>query len=272
MIHNLGTIEGKVLLFGGVYSNLQALEALLVEVEKLEIPTSNMICTGDVIGYCAQPEEVSQLMRAHHITTIAGNVEQQLREGEEDCGCDFEKGTTCDSLSKTWYPYAQIHISKETKNWLNTIPLNVSFTFGNKKCVVVHGSYFNISEFIFESTPWEIKAPNFTETKADLIIAGHCGLPFVETQQNKTWLNPGVIGMPANDSNTAVWYALMEEVNGEIKITHHQLEYDFEKASRLMEEANLPNEYSLTLKTGIWDNCDILPEMETNNQGKKIKF
>lgn len=272
MIKDLGNISGKMLLFGGVYSNLQALEALLKEVEKNDIPTSNMICTGDVIGYCAQPEEVSQLMRKHNITTIAGNVEQQIRDGEENCGCDFEEGTTCDSLSKTWYPFAQTHISEETKKWLETIPLNVTFTFGGKKCSIVHGSYFNISEFIFKSTPWEIKEPNFTKTKADLIIAGHCGLPFVETKHKKTWLNPGVIGMPANDKNTSVWYAILEEKNGEINITHKQLEYDFQTAAQLMEKANLPTEYSLTLQTGVWDNCDILPEMETKNQGKKIQF
>ena len=84
--------------------------------------------------------------------------------------------------------------------------------------MVVHGSYFNISEFIFKSSPWAVKEPNFTETNADLVISGHCGLPFSETHDNKTWINPGVIGMPANNGNTAVWYAILEEVNGEIKI------------------------------------------------------
>lgn len=271
-MQELGNIEGKVILFGGVYSNLQALEALLKEADKLGVPYSNLICTGDIIGYCAQPEEVSQLMRKHNIRSIAGNVEQQLREEEEDCGCDFEEGTTCDSLSKTWYPYAQIHISEETKSWLDTIPLNISFTFGNKKCVVVHGSYFNISEFVFKSSPWETKDPNFAKTEADVIIAGHCGLPFVDRNENKTWLNPGVIGMPANDGNTTVWYATLEVVNGEIEMTHHSLAYDFNTAASLMVKAQLPSQYSLTLKTGIWDNCDILPEEETKNQGKEIDF
>ncbi|MBD0779987.1 metallophosphoesterase family protein [Maribacter sp. ANRC-HE7] len=272
MIQNLGTLTGKILLFGGVYSNLQALEALLDVAHNLNISSRNMICTGDIIGYCSQPEEVCDLMRKNNIKTIAGNVEEQLREGEGDCGCDFEEGTICDSLSKQWYPYAQQQISKSTLHWLKTIPMQMKFRFAAKNFWVVHGSCFNISEFIFKSTPWEVKERNFIKTNADIIIAGHCGLPFTDSQGDKTWLNPGVIGMPANDGNTTVWYAVLEEVNGKIEISHHPLQYNFEMASTLMDNHELPKEYSNTLKTGIWDNCDILPDMETSHQGKEIRF
>ena len=38
--------EGKILVFGGVYSNLQALEALQKVAEKEGILPENIICTG----------------------------------------------------------------------------------------------------------------------------------------------------------------------------------------------------------------------------------
>jgi hypothetical protein len=38
----------------------------------------------------------------------------------------------------------------------------------------------------------------------------------------------------------------------------------------LMLEKGLPASYAKTLLTGIWDNCEILPEKETRNQGKPI--
>ena len=86
---NLGKINGPLLVFGGVYSNFQALEALLIMAEIHQIPSSNLICTGDVVAYCAQPEESVQKMNDLGIKSIAGNVELQLRDGLADCACDF---------------------------------------------------------------------------------------------------------------------------------------------------------------------------------------
>ena len=62
-IIDLGKISGKTLLFGGVYSNLQALEALKQIAEKENINPENCFCTGDIVGYCAQPEETVQLFK-----------------------------------------------------------------------------------------------------------------------------------------------------------------------------------------------------------------
>ncbi|MEH6406960.1 MAG: metallophosphoesterase, partial [Leeuwenhoekiella sp.] len=54
-IENIGQLSGKVLLFGGVYSNLQALEKLKNIAENLGILPENCLSTGDIVGYCAQP-------------------------------------------------------------------------------------------------------------------------------------------------------------------------------------------------------------------------
>ena len=39
-----------------------------------------------------------------------------------------------------------------------------------------------------------------------------------------------------------------------------------------MESKPLPQTYKETLKSGIWDNCEILPEVEANLQGFEIEF
>jgi hypothetical protein len=37
-----------------------------------------------------------------------------------------------------------------------------------------------------------------------------------------------------------------------------------------MNENGLPKAYSETLATGFWDNCEILPDIETEEQGKVL--
>jgi len=273
MIQYLGNINGPVLAFGGIYSNLQALEALKAEADALGIPPTNNVCTGDLAGYCAQPIEVFQLVNKWGIRAIAGNVEVQLRDEAADCGCDFRDGSRCDVFSRQWYPYTNSLMTDDIRDWLHALPTNIVFTFQRHQFVVVHGAYRGISDYVFRSTPWAKKAETMDATGTNGVIAGHCGLPFHHVQDGRYWLNPGVIGMPANDGNTSVWYmVLWPEGQDGFRIEHRQLSYDFATASQRMLDQQLPSEYAQTLRTGIWDNCEILPPEETALQGQPIEF
>lgn len=271
-IEHIGKLSGKVLLFGGVYSNLQALEKLISIAEYENISPENCICTGDIVGYCAQPEETVQLFKLWNARSIAGNVEIQLRESAEDCGCDFRKGSRCDGFSQQWYPFAQSKLSKSSLEFMATLPDHISFEYAGKKAMVVHGSYFNTSEFIFKSTPWERKQTNFEATKSDVIIAGHCGLPFHNQQKKLLWLNPGVMGMPANDGTPSVWYAILDDKQDSFNFKHHSFKYKHKLTSKLMQNGLLPEEYARTIITGIWDNTEILPAVESGWQGFGINL
>lgn len=271
MLH-CGEKEGKILVFGGVYSNLQALEALKAVAEKGGFAPAQIICTGDVVGYCAQAEACVQLVRDWDIHCIAGNVELNLAENTDDCGCNFNEGSRCDVLSRQWYPYAQAQLSNASLDWMRDLPQYLQFDFYHKKVVVLHGSYSNTSEFIFESTPWEIKLQNFQSTQADIILAGHSGLPFTTIKNGKYWLNSGALGMPANDGTARVWYMILSHNEQGVQAQIKALNYDYKKANQAMLEQPLPASYAQTLLTGIWDNCEILPLAETKAQGAALRF
>ena len=271
-IIDIGKISGKVLLFGGVYSNLQALEALIAVAESEGIPPENCICTGDIIGYCAQPEETIHIFKNWNARSIVGNVEIQLRDDEDDCGCDFREGSRCDGFSQQWYPYAKSKLSKDSLDYLDTLPDHIKFTMGDQKVTVVHGSYFNVSEFIFKSTAWATKHSNFEATESDIIIAGHCGLPFKHKNNNKLWINPGVIGMPANDGKPNVWFAVLDDSVKPLQVNFRKLDYNHTLTNKLMLNGLLPESYAKTIVSGIWDNMEILPEAEKQQQGKPLEL
>lgn len=269
-INNIGQLSGKILLFGGIYSNLQALEALITVAESENIPPENCICTGDIVGYCAQPEETIQRFKKWNAKSILGNVEIQLKNDEDDCGCDFREGSRCDNLSQQWYPYAKSKVSKDSIDYLKTLPDHIQFQINDKKVTVVHGSFFNVSEFIFKSTPWDIKQNNFDATKSDIIISGHSGLPFQHKNDGKLWINSGVIGMPANDAQPNVWYAVLDSVNKPLSVDFRKLKYNNELTYKLMCNGILPESYAKTIISGLWDNMEILPETERSLQGKTL--
>ena len=267
---DIGQLKERILVFGGVYSNFQALEKMRKIAEAEQIPPSNIICTGDIVGYCAEPDKCLQAIKNWGIHSILGNVEIQLRDDAADCGCNFDDASRCDLLSKQWFTYAQQNISPSSKSWLHSLPDYLTFTFAGQQITVVHGSYTETSEFIFKSTPWPVKQQQLQAANADVILAGHCGLPFSTVQETKHWLNAGVIGMPANDGTTRVWYMILED--NPFRFEHRYFEYDYHTAQQLMIDNHLPTAYATTLSTGLWDNCDILPKTETNEQGIALTF
>lgn len=269
---HLGTLHGKLLIFGGPYSNFQALSELQRIAERLSIPPQNILCTGDVVGYCAQPEESVQLVKDWGIHCISGNVEQNIVSGEDDCGCNYLEGGRCDLFSRNWFPYAVRSLSADSVRWMAELPQHLRFSYAGKSVAVVHGSPDKVSEFVFASTNGAVKAKHFQTTVTDVILAGHAGLPFVDLQNEHFWLNAGVIGMPANDGTPRVWYLLLDDTGGTLSYSFESFTYDNVLVNQLMQENDLPDAYAKTLLTGIWDNCEILPEVEKALQGVALNL
>lgn len=74
--------------------------------------------------------------------------------------------------------------------------------------------------------------------------------------------------MPANDGTTDVWYLTIADKDGELDYKFHRLAYDHVAARSAMLERPLPKSYALTLKTGIWDNTEIMPPAEASWEGQ----
>ena len=104
-----------------------------------------------------------------------------------------------------------------------------------------------------------------------MVIGGHCGLPFITRSGAATWFNPGVIGMPANDGTTDVWYGLIERDGEAVKLSTHRLTYDHHAAAADLRRQGNANGYARTLITGIWPSVDVLPAAEKAATGVRIR-
>lgn len=261
---------GRVLLFGGAYSNLGATQAIRATADRLGIAPTNCICTGDIVAYCARPEETVDLIRDWGIPTIMGNCEESLASEAVDCGCGFEPGSVCSTLSLGWYEFANQHIGAENRAWMKTLPRQVSFRFADRSFVVVHGSFSQINRFVFPSTAVEVKQAELDLGKADVLIGGHCGVPFGERVGSGAWLNAGAIGLPANDGTTDGWYLLLTPDGDGFTAQWHRLRYDAHAESTDMLGRGMNADYADALLTGLWPSVDILPEYERDLRGKRL--
>ena len=260
-IDDLGTLEGEVLLFGGPYSNLQAMEAVLIEAAARGIAADNVICTGDVVAYCAKPVETVDLVRESGIVVVAGNCEKQLAAGAMDCGCGFEEGTACDLLSAGWFAHADREIDAGDRAWMGALPDVVRFVHGGRRVAVIHGGMTDIARFVWSVSDAavfveEVSAVQALTGPVDTVVAGHSGIAFAREVAGVGWINAGVIGMPAHDGGQDTSFAILSERGVEFL----PLRYDAAAAFADMQEAGLRQGYDRALLSGRWPSEDLLPD------------
>ena len=259
-----------LLAFGGPYSNLAATRAMQAEAERLGIAPERTICTGDVVAYCGEPEETSALVRDWGVHVVAGNCEEQLAVGAADCRCGFAEGSACDLLAKGWYPFANARVSEASRRWMAGLPPTLRFRFAGATFRVIHGGVSQSNRFLFASETSAL-AMESEAAAADVVIAGHSGLPFIAKVGRGAWFNPGVIGMPANDGTASVWYGLISATTDGVKLETRRLAYDHDTAAAALRRSGHANDYARTLITGLWPSLDILPEAERAATGRRLR-
>jgi predicted phosphodiesterase len=269
--HTLALAPGPVIVFGGPYSNLAATQAMRALAGSKQIPASNCICTGDLVAYCGQPLETVELIRDWGVAVVMGNCEESLAQTAPDCGCGFDSGTACATLSDQWYRFAAQRIDAATRTWMRQLPRMIEFEIQHRKVCVIHGGVRRINQFIYPSTSQSEKLSQFTDQQANIIIGGHSGLPFGESLGQSYWLNSGAIGMPANDGTPDGWYLLLDPDGGRLHACWHRLQYDALSEQQVMLERGLDNGYAQALLTGLWPSMDVLPTEERSMRGQPLR-
>jgi predicted phosphodiesterase len=264
---NIGSETGPLLLFGGPYSNLQATRALQNKAAQLKISPNRIICTGDMVAYCADPVATLNLLRDWGIHVVMGNCEESLAANHPDCGCGFEAGTACSTLANDWYTYAQQQVTLEQQDWMRGLPHRLDFSWQGTSIAVCHASVDSINQFIFPSTPDAEKLRQLELAGTDVVICGHSGIPFGQKLWHRGWLNTGAIGMPANDGTGSGWYLLLEPRLKGFRASWQRLSYPAELAAATMRQKQLTGGYHETLLSGLWPSLDVLPECERQQQG-----
>ncbi len=259
-VMDLGTLSGPLWVFGGALSNLPALRAFLAQADAAGVASTNILSTGDIVGYGADGAGCVALVQASGFRSIAGNVERQLAANAGDCGCGFEAGSTCDQLSDAWYGQAVRTIGSSARDWMRDLPDVLTFKHFGQRVAVIHGGVDDISRFIWPGSAdsvfqGEIDLLQGQVGQVDRVLAGHCGVAFERQVGAVSWVNAGVIGMPPHDGRPETRYVVLDSDGARIE----RLTYDATAAQQAMQAVGLTQGYDMSVLSGIWPSEDVLP-------------
>jgi predicted phosphodiesterase len=252
-----GARPGRVALFGGIYSNHHALSAALADARRRG--AEKLYCLGDLGAFGPHPDLVFPLIAANAVETLAGNYDDSIARGLDDCQCGYTDPRD-NHYARLSYRYTLANTSPRNREWLATLPREIRFELGGRKVLLCHGSPRRQNEFL------HFLEKLFRDHAADVILATHTGIKWSrELPSGKLFANVGVLGRPENDGTARVWYALCEVTppDGRPRIDFVPVEYDHTALAREMRAENLPGEFIETIETGWWTTClEVLPAKE----------
>ena len=247
---------------GGIYSNFHALVATLRDIETRNVDETFFL--GDLGAFGPHPDRVPALLSARAIRGIQGNYEQSLSSGATDCNCGYTDPRD-NHFAQLSYDYTFANTSRRWKRWMGELPLEIRFESHGRRFLLCHGSPRTINEFLWESTsPDPFLERLCEENAADVVVCTHTGLHWHrQLPGGRHVVNAGVIGRPANDGRTNVWYTIVESTPESLGVEFVPVDYDHLALAAEMREEALPAEFIETILTGWWTTClEILPAKE----------
>ncbi len=255
----------RIAVCGGTYSNPYALRAFVADARARG--AERLVCLGDFGAYGAEPEAIFGLLCENGVECLAGNYEVAIGSGQTDCGCGYSDAAD-NAFAQVAYDYTFAHTSAPFAAWMRTLPTEHRETVDGVDLHLVHGSPLAVNDFWWESLDEDAHRMRVDTSGADVVCATHSGLPWTRriarSDGGETLVvNVGVLGRPANDGGTHVWYALLDVADSTASAELVALDYDWRAQAASIRAAGLPEAFAATVETGWWETClEIVPPVE----------
>jgi putative phosphoesterase len=255
----------KIAFFSDIHANLPALESVLEDLDRQS--PDFVYCLGDLVGYNIWPNEVIAEIRKRGIPTIAGNYDEGVGIGSDDCGCAYkteeEKARGVVSIS-----YTNEVVGNAERGYLRMLPRQMRLEFQNGgetlQLLMAHGSPRKINEYLFEDRPEHSLMRIMEEAHADILLVGHTHKPYHRVLQYtiegkaayRHVINLGSVGKPKDGDPRACYVVMTLGPRlsafdaGSVEVEFRRVEYDVEKAAKAVEGSILPDEFADMLRKG----------------------
>ncbi|HET9676697.1 MAG TPA: metallophosphoesterase family protein [Solirubrobacterales bacterium] len=244
----------RVAVISDIHSNLQALDAVLAAVE--EAGVEQVWCLGDMVGYGADPDACTALVRERCSTCLVGNHDLAVLGA-----LDISTFSEAAAAAVEW---TRDNVSAETLEFLGELgPAASQGGIG-----LFHASPRDpVWEYVL-STDQAEDGFAAQEERVGLIGHSHLALFFVrppgarpghaegaqasdgveiEVAEGEWLLNPGSVGQPRDGDPRAAWLELDTEA---WTAAWHRVPYDIEAAAVAIRAAGLPPALAERLEVG----------------------
>ncbi len=236
-------------IIGDIHANLEALNAVIAECEKLE--AEKYFCIGDVVGYNADPSVCMDRLRELPLAgVVMGNHDEQASSDSDLVGFNPQAAMAIEWTRK--------NLTDEQRNWLR----NLRLTMQVGKITIVHATLDSPRKwgYIFDKLS---AGASFSYQFSQICFCGHSHVPLafekfgtiqggkykeIKVQAGHKYLiNVGSVGQPRDGDWRAAFVIYDTETN---VTTLYRIPYDIKTAQEKIINAGLPERLALRLERG----------------------
>lgn len=238
----------KYAIFGDIHANLEAFEAVLADAEQLGC--TDYVCTGDIVGYAADPNECLRIVRDMNCPVVKGNHDEEAILNTSLEGLN--------PLAKQAMEWTRAQLNEDERDSLNNMKLVrqvADFT-------IVHATLDTPGSWTYVTNKFDAMA-SFSYQFTQLCFYGHTHTPRIYVKGDsvepleemevklemgrKYFINVGSTGQP-RDGDWRASYAVYDAENQNVEI--RRLDYNIRKAQDKIIDAGLPEMLAHRLSLG----------------------
>jgi putative phosphoesterase len=235
----------RIGVFSDIHGNLPALEAVLADIARQRVDA--LYCLGDLVGYAAFPNEVTERIHREGIPTIIGNYDDGVGFDRDDCGCAYRDAEE-QRRGQASLMWTRAQVTPENKAFLRNLHKEIRFDADGKRVLLVHGSPRKLNEYLFEDRPVSSFQRLASTSNADVIVFGHTHKPYVKTVDDVLFVNAGSVGKP-KDGDWRACYAILEPGAAD-PVRFVRVPYDIQVVTDAIRQSDLPNEFAEDIERG----------------------
>jgi predicted phosphodiesterase len=236
-----------------VHSNLEALEVVLSEIDRLGI--DQIVCLGDLVGYNANPNECVQVFSDRGIPTLMGN--------HDAAGCGLEEPIEFNPIARDAILWTREALEPKHREFLHELPEQRNL---GEQLRLVHGSLVHRDHYLSShfDIMENIRRMKKVEPEIRILFFGHTHIQvaFACEQDNLTvvssprfsiredtlyLINPGSVGQPRDQDPRCAFLVYDEDAQ---TVEFIRLSYDIHACRDKIFSAGLPRELADRLHVG----------------------
>lgn len=227
----------KYAIISDVHANLEAVEACFREIEKLK--TDRVICLGDLVDYCAQPNEV--------ISIIKNNCDVVLLGNHDEAQYNYPLSERFNERAKASSVHTRSVLEPDHLEYIKTLKL----THSENGLHFVHASPLEPPAYKYVLNE-EAAVVNFDAFNERICFIGHSHRPVIFessdsgvkifpagklNKNNRYIINVGSVGQPRDNNNRSSFGFFDAE---EFTYCNTRIDYDRVSASIKIYKEGLP--------------------------------
>src|SRR5271165_365216 len=243
--------DSMVAAFGDVHSNLEALQAVLADMERLGL--QRRVCLGDTVGYAANPAQCLEAVMSLGCPVLKGN--------HDDLTADDGVLSEMRDVAQIGIEFSRRKLMPEQRRYLVGLPLVIS----EGDCQFVHASLDAPGEWLYVVREPDARA-HFRAQTHSICFCGHTHVPRVWHRSSvgeittwrgegrielpnggKTLINAGSVGQPRDLCPDACYVIFDSQAR---KVEFRRVAYDLQKTKRKILRAKLPRFAAQRLSLG----------------------